>query len=123
MLILGLSSFKHDTAAALLEDGIIRAAIEEDKLVRSRSTGLPENAIRFCLESTGASWDDLDGISVATRPFCGWRHRSLLPMWLAALSPMAVLHQANELGVFARELSELRMLRSNTNGMRSKVIT
>jgi carbamoyltransferase len=51
MLILGLSSFKHDTAAALFEDGTIRAAIEEDKLTRSRSTGLPENAIRFCLDS------------------------------------------------------------------------
>jgi predicted NodU family carbamoyl transferase len=46
MLILGLSSFKHDTAAALFEDGIIKAAIEEEKLIRSRSTGLPVNAIR-----------------------------------------------------------------------------
>ena len=55
MLILGLSSFKHDTATALFEDGIIKAAIEEDKLTRSRSRGLPENAIRFCLESTGAT--------------------------------------------------------------------
>jgi predicted NodU family carbamoyl transferase len=33
MLILGLSSFKHDTAAALFEDGIVKAAIEEDKRV------------------------------------------------------------------------------------------
>jgi carbamoyltransferase len=78
MLILGLSSFKHDTAAALLEDGTLKAAIEEDKLKRSRSTGLPEDAIRFCLESAGASWRDLDRIAVATRPFCGWRSRSLL---------------------------------------------
>jgi len=59
MLTLGLSSFKHDTAAALFEDGIIKAAIEEDKLTRSRSTGLPENSIRFCLESTGVTWRDL----------------------------------------------------------------
>jgi carbamoyltransferase len=124
MLILGLSSFKHDTAAALFEDGIIKAAIEEDKLTRSGSTGLPENAIRFCLDSAGASRRDLDTIAVATCPFSGWRRRSLLPARLAALSPMtSVLHQANEVGVFAREVSELRMLRSNLNGIGSKVIT
>jgi predicted NodU family carbamoyl transferase len=77
MLTLGLSSLNHDTAAALFEDGTIKAAIEEDKLTRSRSTGLPGNAIRFCLESAGATWQDIDNIAVATRPFCGWRRRSL----------------------------------------------
>jgi carbamoyltransferase len=122
MLSLGLSSFKHDTAAALLEDGIIKAAIEEDKLTRSRSTGLPENAIRFCLESAGATWSDLDRIAIATRPFEGWRTRSLLSARLGPSSPVtAVFHQANEIGVFARELSELRMLRSKVNGTGSKV--
>src|ERR1700732_2950108 len=99
MLTLGLSSFKHDTAAALLEDGIIKAAIEEDKLTRSRCTGLPENAIRFCLERAGATWRDLDKIAVATDPYQGWRNRSLLPARVAAFSPKVnVLHQANELG-------------------------
>lgn len=124
MLTLGLSSFKHDTAAALLEDGIIRPAIEEDKLTRFRSTGLPENAIRFCLERAGASWRDLDAIAVATCPSSGWRKRSLLPARLATLSPMtSVMHQANEVGVFARELGELRLLRSNLNGTGSKLRT
>jgi len=110
-------------AAALFDDGTIKAAIEEDKLTRSRSTGLSENAIRFCLESTGATWQDIDNIAVATCPFRGWRRRSLLPMRFATVSPMAISHQANELGVFARELSVLRVLRSNINGMGSKVIT
>ena len=50
MLILGLTSFKHDTAAALFEDGVLQAAIENDKLTRSKSSGVPEDAIRFCLE-------------------------------------------------------------------------
>jgi carbamoyltransferase len=111
MLILGLSSLKHDTAAALFEDGIIKAAIEEDKLTRSRSKGFPENAIQFCLGSAGATWSDLDGIAIATRPFDGWRTRSLLSARLGSSSPMgAVFHQTNEIGVFARELSELRRL-------------
>jgi predicted NodU family carbamoyl transferase len=45
MLILSRSSFKHDTAAALFQDDTIVAAIENDKLVRSRSVGLPESTI------------------------------------------------------------------------------
>src|SRR5579864_6853679 len=65
MLILGLSSSKHDTAAALFEGGVIKAAIENDKLVRSRTGGVPEEAIRFCLEQAGADWNDLDAIAMA----------------------------------------------------------
>ena len=60
MLILGLSPFKHDTAAVLFEDGMLKAAIENDKLVRSKSTGIPDDAIRFCLDRAGAGWHDLD---------------------------------------------------------------
>ena len=114
MLILGLSPFKHDTAAALFEDGTLKAAIENDKLVRSKSTGIPENAIRFCLEQAGVGWRDLDRVAIATRLFSGWRRRSLLPVRLGACSPLAgVFHEASELGVLAREQSQLRMLRKN----------
>jgi carbamoyltransferase len=122
MLILGLSSFKHDTAAALFDDGVIKAAIENDKLVRSHTVGVPENAIRFCLEKAGASWDDLDAIAVGTRPFHGWMRRSLLRARLSPFSPIAAAyHEANELGGFARELNQLRMLRLN-NGKSSRML-
>src|SRR5579862_7482374 len=116
MLILGLSPFKHDTAAALFEDGILKAAIENDKLVRSKSTGIPEHAIRFCLERAGIAWNDLDRVAVATRPFRSWRRRSLLPLRSRAYSPLAgVFHEASELGMLAREHSQLRMLRKKDN--------
>ncbi len=124
MLILGLSSFRHDTSAALFEGGIIKAAIEEDKLTRSRSSGLPENAIRFCLESAGATWRDLDAVAVATRPYDGWQCRSVFPARFGAFSPKAaVLNLASEVGVLVHELSDLRGLRSNINGMGSKIVT
>jgi len=124
MLILGLSSLNHDTAAALFEDGTVKAAIEEDKLTRSRSTGVPQNAIRFCLETAGATWGDLDAIALATHPFVGWRRRSLSSLGLAASSPRAIaFHQANELGQLARDLGQLRTLRSHINGMGSKITT
>ena len=112
MLILGLSSFKHDTAAAILEDGVVKAAVENDKLLRSGGAGLPEAAISFCLEKVGAAWGDLEAIAVATHPLDGWRRRSMVRLRLSPFSPVAAAYrEANELGAFARERSHLRSLR------------
>src|SRR5258708_16422664 len=78
MRILGLSSFTHDTSAALLEDGVVRAAIEESKLVRSKNTsGPPDAAIQFCLRSAGCTWRDIYYVAVSGRPLHGWFGRSL----------------------------------------------
>ena len=63
MLILGLSSFKNDTAAALMRDGAIEAAIENAKLQPAVTRGIPDAAIQFCLGKGSASWNDLDVIS------------------------------------------------------------
>jgi carbamoyltransferase len=122
MLILGLSSFKHDTAAALFDDGVVKAAIENDKLARSKTTGMPDSAIRFCLEKAGIGWQELDMIAVGTRPFYGWLRRSLTRARYSVFSPIAAAyHEANELGGLARELNQLRMLRQ-TAGPGSSVM-
>lgn len=69
MRILGLSPFTHDTATALLEDGVIRASVEEGKLSRAKSTrGLPSLAIEFCLKQGKTTWSDLDHVVVAGSP-------------------------------------------------------
>ncbi len=66
MRILGLSPFTHDTAAALIEDGAIRASVEEGKLSRAKSTrGLPASAIEFCLKQGATTWNELDHVVVA----------------------------------------------------------
>jgi carbamoyltransferase len=66
MRILGLSPFTHDTAAALIEDGVIRASVEEGKLSRAKSTrGLPTSAIEFCLKQGATTWNELDHVVVA----------------------------------------------------------
>ena len=59
MLILGVSSFKHDTATALFDGGILKAAIEEDKLTRSRGTGSLRMRFAFAWrarEQPGVIW-------------------------------------------------------------------
>jgi carbamoyltransferase len=119
MLILGISSFEHDTAAALLSDGEVVAAIENDKLERSTIAGVPDKAIQFCLTQAGASWHELDAIAVATSPLQRWLRRSMLPAKLSQFSPMAYAHHgASELGSLVRDLSHFRTLRQSNGNSR-----
>jgi carbamoyltransferase len=112
MLTLGLSSFTHDAAAALLEDGVITAAVEDSKLVRSSTNGLPEAAMRYCLAKGGIRWHDLDVVAVASRPFKGCLRQLMLPMRHFVSGPVASTHYAaNQVGALAKQLSDLRQLR------------
>ena len=64
MLVLGLSNMR-DAAAALVQDGRILAAAEEERFVRIKHvTALPVNAIRYCLGEAGVGLADVDGIAV-----------------------------------------------------------
>jgi carbamoyltransferase len=121
MLILGLSPFRHHSSAALLQDGVIRTAIENEKLSRANSAGLPNDAIRFCLESAGAKWSDLDAVAIATRPIPAWLRRSWMRAKLSARAPLAgAYYEVKETGNLARELKDLRVLREK-DGIRHKI--
>ena len=112
MLILGLSSLDHDMGAALLRDGEVVAAIENEKLTRSRTRGLPQDAIEFCLQKAGVDWKDLDAVAVASEPLHGWMRRSLLRARMAPFSAVAnTYYEVNELGLLAHELNLRRLLR------------
>ena len=51
MRVLGLSAFYHDSAVALVEDGRILAAAQEERFTRVKhDPGFPRNALRYCLE-------------------------------------------------------------------------
>jgi carbamoyltransferase len=123
MLILGLSAFRHHPSAALLQDGVVKAAIENDKLLRSNTHGLPQAAIRFCLETGGVNWSDLDTIAVATQPLQGWLRRSFVRAKLATKAPLAsAYYGANEIGTLARELNQMRLLRRKSRASH-KIVT
>ena len=58
MRVLGLSAFYHDSAAALVEDGHILAAAQEERFTRIKhDPGFPIHAIRYCLEAAGGGVD------------------------------------------------------------------
>ncbi len=61
MRILGISAFYHDSAAALIEDGRIVAAAQEERFTRIKhDSSFPENAISFCLRYAGARLGSVD---------------------------------------------------------------
>ena len=63
MYILGISCFYHDSSAALLKDGKIVAAAQEERFTRKKhDDSFPENAIKYCLEYQKISISDIDYI-------------------------------------------------------------
>ena len=69
MKILGLSAFYHDSAAAIIEDNQIIAAAQEERFTRKKhDPSFPKNAIRFCLDQSGFSLDELDAIVFYDKP-------------------------------------------------------
>ncbi len=68
-VILGISAFYHDSAAALTVDGQIMAAAQEERFTRIKhSQEFPEQAIRFCLQHSGYSIDELDAFVFYDKP-------------------------------------------------------
>jgi len=99
MRILGISAFYHDAAAALVRDGELVAAAEEERFTRKKHTpAFPENAIRYCLEEGGVSAGELDYVGfyekpllkfdrilttcLATWPRSFAQFRQAMPLWL-----------------------------------------
>ena len=69
MYILGVSCFYHDSAAALLDDGVLVAAAEEERFTRVKhDSSFPKQAIRFCLRRAGISGEDLDYVVFHEKP-------------------------------------------------------
>jgi len=68
--ILGVSAFYHDSAAALVADGAIVAAAQEERFTRKKhDAGFPENAVRYCLEAGGVALGDVDYVAFYDKPF------------------------------------------------------
>jgi len=70
MKILGVSAFYHDSAAALLVDGYISGAAQEERFSRLKHDArFPRNAIAWCLKQAGVSGKDLDAVVFYDKPF------------------------------------------------------
>ncbi len=76
MYILGLNSNIHNSAAALIKDGIMIACAEEERFTRIKyDRSFPYNAIDFCLKTAGISLQDVDYIGFYWQPWKGLAKR------------------------------------------------
>jgi len=97
--ILGISAFYHDSAAALVVDGEIVAAAQEERFTRKKhDEGFPQHAVDYCLSEAGLTPADLDYVGFYDKPLrkferlletylsyapAGYRSfRKAMPLWL-----------------------------------------
>jgi len=70
VFILGVSAFYHDSAAALIQDGRVVAAAQEERFTRKKhDERFPENAINFCLKAAKTELGDVDFVAFYDKPF------------------------------------------------------
>ena len=70
MYILGISAFYHDSAAAIIKDGDIIAAAQEERFTRKKhDQRFPKKAVEYCLKKAGISVKELDYVTFYDKPF------------------------------------------------------
>lgn len=82
MYILGISAYYHDSAAALLKDGEIIAAAQEERFTRKKhDASFPSHAIEYCLKRAGIDFVDINYVAFYDKPFL--KFERLLETYLA----------------------------------------
>lgn len=69
MNILGISAFYHDSAAALVQDGVLTAAAQEERFTRKKNDAdFPKHAVAYCLHAGGVGTDEIDAVVFYDKP-------------------------------------------------------
>ena len=106
--ILGISAFYHDSAAAITVDGNIIAAAQEERFTRDKHTpDFPVNAIKYCLEESGCSIDELDAIVFYDKPLL--KFERLLQTYFA-FAPKGLISFLKAIPVWLNEKMFLKKL-------------
>ena len=101
MLCLGISAYYHDSAAALIEDGRIVAAAQEERFSRKKhDAGFPAHAVRYCLAEGKVGLKDIDQIVFYDKPFL--KFERLLETYVA-FAPRGFGQFVNAMPVWLRE--------------------
>jgi len=91
MIILGINAYHADASAAILANGKLIAATEEERFTRTKHwAGFPVQAIQFCLKEAGVSLDEVNYISIGRDPKAKFNRKMLFMLQ----SPLAVLKYA-----------------------------
>ncbi len=108
MRVLGISAFYHDSAAALVENGDIVAAAQEERFTRKKHDArFPAHAVDYCLREGRCSLDEIDYIAFYDKPFL--KFERLLETYLA-FAPKGFRSFSMAIPVWLREKLFLRDL-------------
>jgi carbamoyltransferase len=114
--VLGISAFYHDSAAALLRDGEIVAAAQEERFTRKKhDAAFPAHAVEFCLQKAGVAAKDLDFVAFYDKPILKF-HR-LIETYLA-FAPVGLKSFAKAVPIWVGD--KLHMRRGLTKALGSK---
>ncbi len=81
--IIGISAFYHDSAAALIVDGEVISAVQEERFTRKKhDSRFPKNALKFCLENNNLNLTDIDQVIYYEKPLLTFER--LLETYLGA---------------------------------------
>tara|TARA_R110000868_G_scaffold369732_2_gene633211 strand:+ start:37007 stop:38806 length:1800 start_codon:yes stop_codon:yes gene_type:complete len=101
MLVLGLSAFYHDSAAALVRDGEIIAAAQEERFTRKKNDDeFPKHAAEYCLREAGVTLDNVDAVAFYDKPLLTFDR--LLETYLA-YAPLGFTSFAKAIPVWVKE--------------------
>lgn len=101
MIILGISCYYHDSAAALIRDGDIIAAAQEERFSRKKhDQDFPQNAINYCLNAAGVTVKQIDFVAFYDKPFL--KFERLLESYLA-FAPLGLFSAWKGLPVWIKD--------------------
>ncbi|WP_234571649.1 carbamoyltransferase family protein [Rhodohalobacter sp. 614A] len=107
-VILGISAFYHDSAAAIISNGEIIAAAQEDRFTRVKHTAeFPTNAVQYCLREAGYTIDELDAVVFYDKPIL--KFERLLETYYA-FAPKGLRQFLTSIPVWLREKMFLKKL-------------
>ena len=106
--ILGISAFYHDAAAALVRDGQVVAAAQEERFTRVKGdASFPAHAVRYCLREAGIGIGDLDHVAYYEKP---WLHFERLVETYLAVAPRGLASFLKAMPVWLGEKLFLKRL-------------
>jgi len=104
MIILGINAYHANASAAIVADGRLLAAVEEERLNRVKyAAGLPAQAIQFCLDEAGVKLTELDHIAIPRDPWARWKTK----LRFALRMPRFTMDRARVMARFAGIQEEL----------------
>ncbi|MDD5086031.1 MAG: carbamoyltransferase [Candidatus Omnitrophica bacterium] len=116
MYILGITCYGHDASAAIVKDGKLVTAVEEERFNRRKHTfELPVNSIRHCLSECGIGLEDVEHIGYYIKPWIGYPHYFLhflkyFPESLNLIRELKVAQKKKDYIAYGLTLNPLEML-------------